>query len=126
MNLPIVLWLKIDSMPNDGINERSKWTSSCDITISAAMSVTDLSQKYGLSSEQVKQLQTVFNDFNKDHDGSISEVEISGAMTSLGQTVKKMIGQLIKASDGDGDGRINFEEFLTVLAPWIKVHNWDG
>ncbi|XP_062620975.1 calmodulin-A-like [Saccostrea cucullata] len=69
------------------------------------------------SSEQVEEYREAFNLFDKDGDGSITTSELGVVMRSLGQepTVKEL-ENMIREIDEDGNGAIDFDEFLHMMA----------
>ena len=74
-----------------------------------------------LTEEQTAEFREAFALFDKDGDGTISTKELGTVMNSLGQ--KPTIAELetmIKEVDIDGNGEIDFEEFLTMMAKKLK------
>ena len=74
-----------------------------------------------LTEEQTAEFKEAFALFDKDGDGTISTKELGTVMNSLGQ--KPTIAELeamIKEVDIDGNGEIDFGEFLTMMAKKLK------
>ena len=74
-----------------------------------------------LTEEQTAEFKEAFALFDKDGDGTISTKELGTVMNSLGQ--KPTISELeamIKEVDIDGNGEIDFGEFLTMMAKKLK------
>ena len=74
-----------------------------------------------LTEEQTEEFKEAFALFDKDGDGTISTKELGTVMNSLGQ--KPTISELeamIKEVDIDGNGEIDFGEFLTMMAKKLK------
>ena len=74
-----------------------------------------------LTEEQTEEFKEAFALFDKDGDGTISTKELGTVMNSLGQ--KPTIAELeamIKEVDIDGNGEIDFGEFLTMMAKKLK------
>ena len=74
-----------------------------------------------LTDEQTAEFKEAFTLFDKDGDGTISTKELETVMTSLGQ--KPTLAELemmIKEVDIDGNGEIDFGEFLTMMAKKLK------
>jgi len=71
-----------------------------------------------LSEDEVRE---VFRKFDRDNNGLISEEEVWSFISELGYnpTEKEVneIREKIRISDTDGDGQINFEEFLKIKDP---------
>ena len=69
-----------------------------------------------ITDEQRKDLQDVFDQFDKDKYGKISSRELETAMQSMGQnpTVEE-IQEMMKEVDLDQDGKISFEEFMHLM-----------
>ncbi|XP_057303781.1 calmodulin-A-like [Hydractinia symbiolongicarpus] len=64
-------------------------------------------------------LQT-FQFFDKDGDGSITGVEVKEAMLKLGEDLtEEEIAEMVKEADVDGDGRIDYSEFVKMIS-WPK------
>ena len=74
-----------------------------------------------LTDEQTAEFKEAFTLFDKDGDGTISTKELETVMTSLGQ--KPTLAELemmIKEVDVDGNGEIDFGEFLAMMAKKLK------
>mgnify|MGYP006160984887 FL=1 len=79
--------------------------------------VATMAEKNLLSNNK---LQTAFKMFDKDGGGSISTDEIKQVL-SFGQNLdEKVVNEIIKQVDANGDGEISFEEF----AEMMKKANW--
>uniref|UniRef100_A0A8C7YV07 Calmodulin 1b n=1 Tax=Oryzias sinensis TaxID=183150 RepID=A0A8C7YV07_9TELE len=73
-----------------------------------------------LSEEQFKE---AFSLFDKDGDGTITTKELGTVMRSLGQNpteaeLQDMINEvdeMIREADIDGDGQVNYEEFVQMM-----------
>jgi calmodulin len=60
------------------------------------------------SEEELKEALRVFD---KDQNGFISTAELRHVMTNLGEEVDEMV----READVDGDGQINYDEFVKVM-----------
>ena len=57
-----------------------------------------------------------FNFFDKDGSGTISKKELKQAMKELNENISKTeLKRMLKDTDVDGDGEVNFEEFKAML-----------
>jgi len=74
-----------------------------------------------LTEEQTAEFREAFALFDKDGDGTISTKELGTVMKSLGQkpTVAEL-NDMINEVDQDGNGEIDFEEFLSMMAKKLK------
>jgi len=74
-----------------------------------------------LTEEQTAEFREAFALFDKDGDGTISTKELGTVMKSLGQkpTVAEL-NDMINEVDSDGNGEIDFEEFLSMMAKKLK------
>mmetsp|Transcript_24345 Transcript_24345/g.41895 ORF Transcript_24345/g.41895 Transcript_24345/m.41895 type:complete len:164 (-) Transcript_24345:1032-1523(-) len=70
-----------------------------------------------LSDNQTEhELQKAFNFFDKDNDGLISAVELRDVMLRLGENVTvEECAAIIDEADQNGDGKIDFHDFCTIL-----------
>lgn len=67
--------------------------------------------------DQISAIQEAFAYFDSNKDGLISFHEFQQILTSFGENVSdNEIGERIRMWDGDGDGKINFAEFLVAMA----------
>jgi calcium-dependent protein kinase len=74
--------------------------------------VATMNEKNLLSNNK---LQTAFKMFDKDGGGSISTDEIKQVL-SFGQNLdEKVVNEIIKQVDANGDGEISFEEFAEMM-----------
>ncbi|XP_057483722.1 calmodulin-2/4-like [Actinidia eriantha] len=63
-----------------------------------------------------EELKETFQVFDKDQDGFISAADLSHVMTKLGEKLTdEDINCIIRAADVDGDGQINYEEFVKLM-----------
>jgi Ca2+-binding EF-hand superfamily protein len=61
-------------------------------------------------------LRAVFKQFVEDENGTISAVEIQKLLKKLGDNLSdKEVNEIIRGVDSDGDGKIDYEEFLNML-----------
>ncbi|KAF1575878.1 UNVERIFIED_CONTAM: Calmodulin, partial [Eudyptes robustus] len=66
--------------------------------------------------ETEKELQEAFQVFDKDNDGYISAVELRFVMMNLGEDLSEdEVYEMIKEADLDGDGKVNFTEFVYMM-----------
>merc|ERR1712075_19494 len=72
--------------------------------------------KGGLSEEQIEEIREAFNLFDADNSGAIDVRELKAAMRALGFEVKKEeLKKMISDIDNDGNGSIEFAEFLEMM-----------
>ncbi len=70
-----------------------------------------------LTPDQIQEIKDAFSLFDKDGDGSITTKEIGTVMKSLGQEPDESeLEEMVKEFDADGNGEIDFDEFLEVMA----------
>lgn len=66
--------------------------------------------------ETENDLLEAFKVFDKDQDGSITQDELRSVMTNLGQKLTSQeLDEMIKEADTDGDGKINYKEFVKMM-----------
>jgi len=69
-----------------------------------------------LSEQQQKELKEAFSIFDKNGDGGISNDELKIFLETLGQKpTDKEVSALMKEVDADGNGEIDFDEFLQMM-----------
>ncbi|XP_054286889.1 calmodulin-beta-like isoform X1 [Macrosteles quadrilineatus] len=62
------------------------------------------------------ELREAFRVFDKNNDGLISSTELRHVMTNLGEKLTdEEVDDMIKEADLDGDGMVNYDEFVTIL-----------
>lgn len=63
-----------------------------------------------------EELRTAFNIFDKNQNGFITADELRHVMVNLGEKLTEDEAQaMIQEADTDGDGKINFQDFITVM-----------
>jgi calmodulin len=74
-----------------------------------------------LDEEHIAEFKEAFALFDKDGDGSITAKELGTVMKSLGQTPSEEdIANMIKEVDEDGNGKIDFNEFYSLMQKRMK------
>ena len=69
-----------------------------------------------ISDLKLKEYREAFDNFDKDHNGSISLKELGSMMKSLGQAPSDQdLREIISEVDLDGNGNIDFNEFITIM-----------
>ena len=63
-----------------------------------------------------EEIREAFRVFDKDGNGFISAAELRHVMTNLGEKLtEEEVGQLIGEVDTNGDGQVDYEEFVTMM-----------
>ena len=74
-----------------------------------------------LTDEQIAEFKEAFSLFDRDGDGNITTKELGTVMRSLGQNPdERELQDLINDIDADGNGNIDFPEFLSLMAKKMK------
>ena len=82
---------------------------------------TDYTCWYAIKSE----LREAFNVFDKDGNGTISEDELRQVMHNLGEKLTdEDIKAMMREADTDGDGEVNFEEFVQMMSFSFATDEW--
>ena len=69
-----------------------------------------------ITDEQRKELQDIFDQFDKDKDGKISDKELKNAIVSMGQNpTDDEINEMMREVDLNQDGKIDFDEFCKLM-----------
>jgi calmodulin len=75
--------------------------------------------KLVLSEDEVIQARNAFVLYDEDGDGVITLDELSALLPALGQEPRPAeVAELMRRTDTNGDGHIDFEEFVTLLNRW--------
>ncbi|XP_064623165.1 calmodulin-A-like [Lineus longissimus] len=78
-------------------------------------------QDNSLSEEQIAEFREAFSLFDKDGDGDITTKELGTVMRSLGQNPSESeLQEMVNEVDTDGNGTIDFEEFLAMMAKKMR------
>ncbi|XP_063711167.1 neo-calmodulin-like [Symsagittifera roscoffensis] len=87
-------------------------------------SIPNKDNNYGLSEDRVEEFKAAFQLFDKDGDGTITAKELGTIMRSLGQNPsQEELRKLVEETDVDGNGEIDFDEFLAMMAKQLKGHS---
>ncbi|XP_069114951.1 calmodulin-like [Argopecten irradians] len=74
-----------------------------------------------LTDDQIAEFKEAFSLFDKKGDGTITTKELGTVMRSLGQNpTDAELEDMVNEVDADGNGAIDFPEFLTMLARKMK------
>ena len=74
-----------------------------------------------LTDEKIMEFKAVFELFDKDRNGKITSKELGTVMRGLGQNpTEEELKQMIREVDLDGNGTIDFKEFLCLMVKKMK------
>ena len=81
-----------------------------------------------LTDEQIAELKEAFQEFDEDGSGFISGAELRQVMTNLGDEsgtfTDEDVDEWIQRADIDGDGQVNYEEFIhSKLKNYYHIHS---
>ena len=75
-----------------------------------------LERRLGSAANAAREIKDTFADFDKNNDGTVTKLEFTDAMASLKLDISRDDVDLIfKKYDDNGDGRINYDDFLRIL-----------
>eukprot|EP00949_MAST-11_sp_MAST-11-sp1_P004691 g4691.t1 len=71
-----------------------------------------------------EEIMEAFKVFDKDGNGFISAAELRHIMTNLGEKLTdEEVDEMIREADIDGDGQINYEEFVKMMMSKSIMNN---
>lgn len=77
-----------------------------------------------LDQEQLAELKEIFCRFDRDNDGSITELELGSLLRSLGlKPNAQQVEALTQRADTNNNGLIEFQEFVDLLAPELSKNS---
>lgn len=77
-----------------------------------------------LSEEKIAEFRCAFQLFDKDSDGRITTVELGDILRKLGYNpTPEDLKDMIKEVDIDGNGNVDFQEFLELMSHKMKDHD---
>ncbi|XP_010210519.1 PREDICTED: calmodulin [Tinamus guttatus] len=131
-NLPAVIHASVGVVGKLGTPEKSinceeqlpyleTSTKSTSDLLQNCNNIFFLLQADQLTEEQIAEFKEAFSLFDKDGDGTITTKELGTVMRSLGQNpTEAELQDMINEVDADGNGTIDFPEFLTMMARKMK------
>ncbi|KAJ7562542.1 hypothetical protein O6H91_03G073700 [Diphasiastrum complanatum] len=76
----------------------------------------------GLGKQQLGQLHDIFSKFDRDDDGSLTELELGSLLRSLGlRPDGAQLEELVDRADLNRNGLVEFSEFVNVFAPDVAA-----
>ncbi|XP_054649956.1 calcium-binding protein 8 isoform X2 [Dunckerocampus dactyliophorus] len=86
--------------------------------LSRSLSDSDSDVLASISVEELDEIREAFKVLDRDGNGFISKQELGMAMRSLGYMPSEVeLAIIMQRLDMDGDGQVDFEEFMTILGP---------
>ncbi|CAJ0578937.1 unnamed protein product, partial [Mesorhabditis spiculigera] len=83
--------------------------------------VQELAHRFTITEADVKKVHAIFIAMDEDGSGSISSNEVATMLMGFGCDVSpKVVQAVMRTSDVNGDGEINFEEFLHAVTSKIR------
>jgi len=88
----------------------------------ARMDAEEVRMYNELTQDQKQDYKEIFDIFDTDGGGKITNDEISNVMKSLGQNpTEEEVERMIVEIDYNGDGEVDFEEFLMLMVKQLKA-----
>ncbi len=79
-----------------------------------------------LSEDTINQFRIIFELFDKDNSGTITTKELGTVMRNLGQNPsEEELKQMIREVDLNGNGTIDFKEFMCLMVKKMKDNDFD-
>ncbi|XP_055405938.1 calcium-binding protein 7 [Bubalus kerabau] len=115
-----------DPHTSAGLGLRRRLHPSClppNVGLLEAVCAQLLARSCGcLSQPPLTKIREAFKVFDRDGNGFISKQELGTAMRSLGYMPNEVeLEVIIQRLDMDGDGQVDFEEFVTLLGPKLST-----
>merc|ERR1711962_1190809 len=77
--------------------------------------------------EDMKKLRAAFTEFDKDSDGHITKEDLCGVMANFNHVISPAdVDHVMKLVDKDGNGVLDFKEFLDLMDGNTLVHSADN
>lgn len=71
-----------------------------------------------LDDEQLTELREIFRSFDRNNDGSLTELELGSLLRALGlKPSREQLEELIQKADTNNNGLVEFSEFVALVAP---------
>ncbi|KAJ4951295.1 hypothetical protein NE237_028127 [Protea cynaroides] len=71
-----------------------------------------------LDDEQIAELREIFRTFDRNNDGSLTQLELGSLLRSLGlKPSQEQVEALIQQADKNSNGLVEFSEFVALVAP---------
>ncbi|CAL0330789.1 unnamed protein product [Lupinus luteus] len=75
-------------------------------------------QKVNLDEDQIAELREIFRSFDRNNDGSLTQLELSSLLRSLGlKPSPEQLESFIQKADTNNNGLVEFSEFVALVAP---------
>ncbi|KAI3372588.1 hypothetical protein L3Q82_023064, partial [Scortum barcoo] len=108
---------KVAVMPMHPVTSTLMYRGICTIP-----DILSYSAPVNLPEDEVEEIREAFKVFDRDGNGFISKQELGMAMRSLGYMPNEVeLEVIIQRLDMDGDGQVDFEEFVTLLGPKLTA-----
>jgi len=79
-------------------------------------------ETFGLSEEQITNVRAAFDAADANKSGTIEATELKVIMASLGHELSdEEVGNILKTLDINGDGKLQFDEYLKMVAEALKA-----
>jgi calcium-binding protein CML len=88
------------------------------------MSTNKDDQQSSLDEEQVAELREIFRSYDRNNDGSLTQLELRSLLRSLGlKPTQDQLDALIQRADINSNGLVEFSEFVALVSPEILSNN---
>jgi calcium-dependent protein kinase len=71
--------------------------------------------------EEIDELRQIFRQFDKNGDGRLSKAELHDAYENFSSAIDLDFQSIMEQCDADGNGYIDYTEFLTATVDWHKA-----